>query len=146
MARKKSPSQKALARVADSAGGALALRDQILIEAGITNARLAQITKVIVEETLAAAQGAMRQQPVVVGTGRGTSEVQLVSMPDEALRQRCREALVDLIGLQPSRAAQPVAPQPVAIQINFVDRQTQAAQEPRGPASAKVVPVPGRPS
>lgn len=122
MARKTSPSSKALARMHDSAGGALAARDQILTLAGITNERLAAITKVIIEETLAAAQGAMRQQPVVVGTGRGTSEVRMVSMPDEALRQRCREALTALIGIAPSKTQTSVVNAPT-LNITVVKRE-----------------------
>jgi hypothetical protein len=118
MARKRSPrsTSTALATLADSAGGALATRDQILALAGITNERLAQITRIIIDETLAAAQGAQRQQPVVVATGRGLSEVQIVTMPDEALRQRCREALTALIGIAPSKT-QTVQ---TAVQVNVI--------------------------
>jgi hypothetical protein len=134
MARKTSPSSKALAKLPDAVGGSIALRDELFTRAGITNERLAHITRIIIEETLAAAQGAMRQQPVVVADGRGLSHVEVVTMPDEALRQRCREALVNLIGLAPSKA------QTVQVANNLVVNITKR-EPPLEYYAAKVVNV-----
>jgi hypothetical protein len=133
MARKKSPSSKALAALPDAAGGSLALQANMLAKAGYDEKAQAQIAREVIERTRARATGAMRQQPVVVGDGKGLSHVEMVEMPDEPLRQRADEHLTDVLGLQPSRSTQ------VAVQNTLTVVITK--REPPTFVDAKVIEV-----
>jgi len=133
MARKRSPSSEALAKLQGAGGGAEALQERLLVRAGYTPEKQAKITGEIIERARGRAAGATKVQRLVVADGRGSSHVETFTDADEALRQRADEFLADQLGLAPSRS-QNVAVQNV-LNVTIVKREPPAFVE------AKVVEV-----
>jgi hypothetical protein len=107
----------------DAVGGPVALRERTLANAGYSDERLAEITRVVVDGAVDDAQNATVTQRLVVGTGRGTAEVQEFTDPDYRARAAARNLLVDIVGVKASKSMSGVVVKgPTTINVEFRQR------------------------
>lgn len=144
MARKRSPSQKALVNLADAAGGIVALRGELLARAGYSVELQAEVVKELLDRTRLRAAVGSKVTRLVVADGRGSSHVEEFVDPDLGIQQRADEALADWFGVAPSKSQQQPVAQPVNVNISFVQR-TPPAQAPPKVIEAKVIAVSQKP-
>ena len=109
----------------DALGGPLGLRERSLELAGITPEQLGAITKDAIDSAHEQMMNANVTQRLVVGTGRGTGEVQEFTDPDHRARTAARQQLIDIAGVKASKSMAGVKlTGPTQINITFAQPPT----------------------
>lgn len=126
LARKRSPSALVLAPVPDALGSALALRERMLLAAGIDEPEQARIARLAVDK-FTSLLDAKRKQRLVVNAGLHNSEVREFIDEDHVVQARAAAELAALIGLYPSKSAGSINTSgPTQINVHLVTRPREA--------------------
>jgi hypothetical protein len=105
----------------DAVGGPLGLRERNLATAGVTAEEQGKITRAVIDSAVDDMANATVKQRLVVGTGKGTAEVQEFTDADLRARARARETLIDIVGITASKSMSNVkVTGPTTISIAFV--------------------------
>jgi hypothetical protein len=128
--RKKLRALTAQRQTPDAAGGPVALRHRLLTLAGVDEQQQANLVRRSIER-LSSLLDARRTQRLVVPIGQNQgSRVEEFEEPDYREQRQAAEALLSVLGVQPSRSASAGSPTQVAVVVQIDPMQATAAKGP----------------